>query len=134
MLWTQVFETGAFAITVPAPVYHDAMIFQGFSGMEVEKEHARGGYVVLDASRECSTESATACADPVEGATGGTMLVHRCTIDDADLERGYRGVGIWCTAAVDVEDSVYSCTSNPASHGMEHRYATSLLIAYRLPQ
>jgi outer membrane protein assembly factor BamB len=105
--WTTTIAFRDSNTTVPSPVYHNGLIFQGFSGFEFE-EDARGGYAIVDAET-------------------GELLVHRYTIPDEDYDEGYRGAGIWCTAAIDVETSyAYACTSNPARE-MEHEYTNSLL-------
>ncbi|HVL33548.1 MAG TPA: PQQ-binding-like beta-propeller repeat protein, partial [Actinomycetota bacterium] len=128
VLWTAVVE-GFSAETVQtnalinaSPVYHDGMIFMGFSGNEGGSV-ARGGFAIVDASRECSqapepwkegAPAARTCANPVDGATGGTLLAHEWTINDAEYAAGYRGASIWCTAAIDpIDNHAYACGGNP---------------------
>lgn len=133
ILWTATVE-GYSAETAQAnslinasPVYFDGMIFQGFAGNEGGAP-ARGGFSIVDASRECSETSASTCATPVEGATGGSIKVHTYTITDAEYAVGYRGASVWCTAAIDPATKyAYACGGNPASKRIEARNSNALL-------
>ncbi|MGH2829166.1 MAG: PQQ-binding-like beta-propeller repeat protein [Actinomycetota bacterium] len=128
VLWTTKVEDGQLnALINASPVYFDGMIFQGFAGNEGGSV-ARGGFAILDASHDCSETSATTCAEPVLGATGGMLLKHTYTISDAEYGAGYRGASVWCTAAVDpAAKYAYACGGNPASKRLEARYSNSLL-------
>lgn len=129
VLWRTIVEVGQTNSFITAgPVYHDGMILQGFGGYEGNTEVSRGGYVILDAGRNCDNGPQTVCTTPVAGATGGRVMVHRYTVSDEEFARGFRGASIWCTAVVDPETRhAYSCGGNPHSEGKEALYANSLL-------
>lgn len=128
ILWTRTVEQPQLnALINASPVYYDGMIFQGFAGNEGGSV-ARGGFAILDSSHDCSATSATTCATPVLGATGGALLAHTYTISDAEYADGYRGASVWCTASIDpVAKHVYACGGNPASKTKEARFSNSLL-------
>jgi outer membrane protein assembly factor BamB len=128
LLWTSTIEEHQpEAFTVPAPVHHRGNILIGFS-VYFDPNEERGGYAIIDASRECGGSTAlVTCTNPTPGATGGTRKVHRYTIPQEDFEAGYGGAGLWCTAAVNEATSyAYGCTSNPSSP-REHELTNSLL-------
>ncbi|HEX9712559.1 MAG TPA: PQQ-binding-like beta-propeller repeat protein [Actinomycetota bacterium] len=106
-------------------IYYNGMIFQGFAGNEGGSV-ARGGFAILDASRECTASTGIVCNAP--GGSGGSILRHTYTIDDAEYAAGYRGASVWCTAAIDADtQQIYACGGNPASKKIEHRYSNALL-------
>lgn len=108
-----------------SPVYYDGMIFMGFAGNEGGNV-ARGGFAILDASRECTAGTGIVCNVP--GGSGGTVLKHTYTINDAEYAAGYRGASVWCTAAIDeATKQIYACGGNPASKKIEHRYSNALI-------
>lgn len=137
-LWVSRVEQGQLnALINASPVYFDGMIFQGFAGNEGGSV-ARGGYAILDASATCQPSvpawSGTGpmpmefCNNPAAGATGGKVLAHRYTINDAEYAAGYRGASVWCTAAIDpVTKYAFACGGNPASKKIEARYSNALL-------
>ncbi|MGH2729706.1 MAG: PQQ-binding-like beta-propeller repeat protein [Actinomycetota bacterium] len=129
ILWkSTVMTTKKFTAVFNAPpiVFH-GMIFQGWLGVEGSGP-TRGGYAILDASRDCDARPNVNCARPQAGADGGAILETRWTISDKEYEKGYHGASIWCSAAVDTAEMyVYACGGNPHSEGKEARYANSLL-------
>lgn len=147
VLWTATVEgyseatTQNNALINASPVYLEVdgqpMIFMGFAGNEGGSV-ARGGFAIVDASSGCSAAPegaepgayATECTtpDPTGGATGGRLLAHTYTINDAEYAAGYRGASVWCTAAADPSTGhVYACGGNPASKRIEHRFSNALL-------
>ena len=110
-----------------SPVYYGGKIFQGWLGVEGSGP-TRGGYAILDASRNCDTRSYLICESPSAGASGGRIMESGWTISRKEYKKGYTGASIWCTAAVDpVEKYIYACGGNPHSEGKEARYANALL-------
>lgn len=129
VLWrSTVVTTNQFrAVFNAAPVYFNGLIFQGWLGQEGSGP-VRGGFAILDASRQCSSLLEVACNNPVAGATGGAVLERRWTITDEEYADGYHGASVWCTAAFDpAERYIYACGGNPHSEGKEARLANSLL-------
>lgn len=141
-LWERVVEVQPESFINAAPVYLDGLIFQGFAGWEDSEfpnpETARGGYAILDATRECDSPTAAEqsagtffCYDPVDDpgnpSAGGRILAHEYTISDAEYAAGYRGASVWCTAAVDVVGKyAYACGGNPSSKDKESRLSNAL--------
>lgn len=115
------------AVFNAAPIYFGGKIFQGWLGVEGSGS-TRGGYAILNASRDCEERSYVSCHDSTPGAGGGSLLETRWTITDKEYADGYEGASVWCSAAIDPEEMyIYACGGNPHSEGKEARYANSLL-------
>jgi outer membrane protein assembly factor BamB len=129
VLWKTIVETGQPSSFINAgPVYVDGMVLQGFAGFEGNTAVSRGGFAIVDASRDCDTGPVTTCTHPVAGATGGTILAHQHTIPDSLYAKGYRGASFWCTPSYDVATTyAYGCGGNPHSEALEAPNANSLL-------
>ncbi|HEX2240167.1 MAG TPA: PQQ-binding-like beta-propeller repeat protein [Actinomycetota bacterium] len=128
VLWkSTVMTTKKFtAVFNASPVYFDGMIFQGWLGVE-SSGPTRGGYAIIDASRNCENRFNVKCTRPESGGRGGAILETRWTITDEEYKKGYHGASVWCTAAADLtEKYIYACGGNPHSEGKEARYANSL--------
>jgi outer membrane protein assembly factor BamB len=100
-----------------APVVWNGVLFQGIMADE-NSAVPRGGYAIVDV-----TDQPEYAQDP-----DARLLLQDWTITQAEYDAGYRGVSIWCTAAVDEATGyAYACGGNPASKQIEARTANALL-------
>lgn len=105
-------EDGSY--TNSSAVYFDGMIFIGISNPEMEPNQT-GGFALVDASPVCSAAGVAACASPVDGATGGSIIKRTRTIPDDQYAANYGGGSIWSTPAIDpVTKYAFVGTGQPA--------------------
>lgn len=104
--------TTSYAFTDASPVVWKHLVLAGWS--EPEEADARGGYTLLD-------------------SRSGEIVAQHYLISDSDYAAGFRGSGIWATAAVDQAGFAYVGTADPSTpapghpQAQEHAYADAIV-------
>lgn len=108
LLWQAQLDATPGSYNDASPVPFDGLVFAGFVGDESGPNN-RGGYAILDAG-------------------SGTILAKHYTIPDEDFEKGFKGGGIWSTAAVDTTTKyAYVGTANPTAGRYAHPHTNAIL-------
>jgi len=131
LLWQSVlfpWEVGVDSNT--SAVYFDGMLWSGIDNPE-GGFHTVAGFVLWDASRECSEGTVAFCAHPVEEATGGTIVKYTKMIPPDQEAAGFAGGGPWTTAAVDPETKYgYFGSAQPSGYFDRESEFTNSIIKF----
>ena len=108
VLWKSVMDTTPQVYNCGSPVVFDGLVITPFTGDQTGPAN-RGGYTIFDART-------------------GKELAKSYTIPDKDFNEGYKGGGLWTTAAVDAETKyAYAGTANPDAGTPEHERTNSII-------